>query len=114
MAVPEHPRSAGDTLATVVIGVLAVLAAVVSVGISPFFVMTTDACGPDNCHLSLLTLAYVVTWGGIAVAALVGVIGAVRAARRGPRTWVWAATALAIVVASFGIGALLAVAVMPN
>ena len=53
MAVPEHPRSAGDTLATVVIGVLAVLAAVVSVGISPFFVMTTDACGPDNCHVSL-------------------------------------------------------------
>lgn len=48
MTAPEHCHSVGDTLATVVLGVLTALAAAASFVISPFFVMVTDACGPDS------------------------------------------------------------------
>lgn len=114
MTAPEHRRTAGDTIATVVLAVLAVLAAIAAVLISPFFVMATDACGPDNCDMSELTMAYVMTWGGVALAALLGVIGTVRAARRHTTLWHWPAAALALVIAGFAIGALFAMSVTPG
>lgn len=111
---PERPapRPASDRLITMLMSVLAVLAAVGSVGLSPFFVMATDACGPDNCDDSKLTWAFVVTWGGVAVAAVVGVVGLIRAARRGTVMWIWPTVALALVVATFGWGFALAVSVL--
>ncbi|MCW1959580.1 MAG: hypothetical protein KIH64_013765, partial [Mycobacterium sp.] len=80
---PHRHHSAADRTATVIAAVLALLAAAGSVMISPFFVMTTDSCGPDNCEMSRLTLAYVVTWGGGALAAVGAGAGMIRAARRG-------------------------------
>lgn len=106
---PHH--SAADRTATVIAAVLAVLAAAGSVLLSPFFVMTTDGCGPDNCHMAALTWAYVVTWGGVALAAVVAVIGMVRATRRGTPMWIWPVVALALVVVTFGVGFLLAASV---
>ena len=107
---PErHPVA--DRTAAVVVAVLALLAAAGSVLLSPFFVMTTDGCGPNNCHMAALTWAYVVTWGGVALAVLVAVVGMVRAARRGTAMWIWPAAALVVVVVTFGLGFLLAVSV---
>lgn len=109
----DHPdRPVSDRLATVLTAVLALLAGAGSVLISPFFVMTTDACGPDNCNFAWLTWAYVVTWGGVAVAAVVAVAGVVRAARRGTVMWIWPVVAVALVALTFGIGFLLAASVL--
>lgn len=108
---PHPHHSPADRTATVVAAVLAVLAAGASVMISPFFVMTTDGCGPDNCHMAALSWAYVVTWGGVALAVLVAVVGIVRAARRGTTMWIWPVVALVLVVVTFGLGFLLAASV---
>jgi len=111
MTAPEHKRSAGEVIATVALGALAAAAAACSLAVSPFFVMATDSCGPDDCNLTNLTLAYVLTWGGVAAGALIGVVGVVVAWRRNRRAWVWPAAALAVVVVGFALGALLAMSV---
>ncbi len=97
-----------------VLTLLALLAGLVSLFFSPFFVMSTDACGHADCRDSLVTWAYVVTWGGLALAAAVGVGGMIRAARRRSRMWVWPASALVLVVATFAIGAGLASSAAPG
>jgi hypothetical protein len=107
---PDHPpRPASDRVATVFGALLAILAGAGSVMLSPFFVM---ACGADNCNLDRLTWAYVVTWGGVALAAVVAVAGVVRAARRGTAMWIWPVVAVALVALTFGIGFLLATSVL--
>jgi len=110
---PAH-RSAADRVASVVLAALAVLATLVSLLVSPFFVMSTDACGHDNCRDSLVTWAYAVTWGGAAVAAVVAVVGMIAAARRRTAMWVWPALALLLVVTTFVIGAQLASSAAPR
>jgi hypothetical protein len=113
MATPSNPpHSTADRAATVVTAILAVLTAGASVMLSPFFVMATDACGSDNCDLSRLNWAYVVTWGGVALAVVVAVAGVVRAARRGTVMWIWPVVAIALVVVTFGLGFLLATSVL--
>ncbi|WP_313674349.1 hypothetical protein [Mycolicibacterium sp.] len=111
-AVRPH-RSLADRVGSVVAGALALLAAAASLFFSPFFVMTTDACGHDNCRDSLVLWAWAVTWGGIGLAAVVGVGGMVVAARRRTVMWVWPALALLLVVGTFVIGAQLASAAAP-
>ena len=108
---PHAQHSPLDRVATVITAVLAVVAAAASVMISPFFVMATDGCGPDNCHMAALSWAYVVTWGGVALAALVAVVGMVRAARRGTAMWIWPLVATALIAVTFGLGFLLATSV---
>lgn len=94
--------------------VLAVLAGLVSAFFSPFFVMATDACGHDDCRDSLVTWAYAVTWGGLGLAALVGVVGMVVSARRKTTMWIWPALALVLVIVTFVIGAQLASSAAPG
>jgi len=106
------PRPVSDRVATVFTAMLAVLAGTGSLLLSPFFVMTTDACGADNCNLTWLTWAYVVTWGGVALATVVAVAGMVRAARKGTVMWIWPVVAVALVAFTFGIGFLLAASVL--
>lgn len=105
---PPPRRSPWDTAAAVIIAALALLSAAASVLLSTFFVMAVDACGPDNCDFSWLTWAYVVTWGGVAVALAVGVAGMVRAAWRGTVMWVWPALTIGLVLVTFVAGVLLA------
>lgn len=111
---PHPHRSVADRLATVVLAAMAVLATLASLFFSPFFVMATDSCGHQNCRDSLITWAYVVTWGGVALAAVVGVAGMIAAARRHTRMWVWPALALLLVVVTFVIGAQLASSAAPR
>jgi len=111
---PRPHRSAADRLATVVMAVLAVLAALVSLFVSPFFGMTTNACDPSDCDGSAIAWAYGLAWGGVAVAAAVAVAGMVVAARRKTLMWVWPALALVLVVVSFVLGSRLASSVAPG
>lgn len=101
-------RSPGEVAVTVFAAALALLAAAASVLLSPFFVMATDPCGADNCDFSRLTWAYVVTWGGVAVAVVLAVVGMALAARRRTRMWIWPVSAFLLVVVTFAGGVLLA------
>ena len=111
---PHFHRSPADRVASIVMSVLAVAAGLVSAFFSPFFVMATDACGHNDCRDELVTWAYVVTWGGLALAAIVGVVGMVVAARRKTAMWIWPALALFLVVTTFVIGAQLASSAAPG
>ena len=110
---PHAHRSPADRVASIVMSVLAVAAGLVSAFISPFFVMATDSCGHDDCRDELVSWAYAVTWGGLALAALVGVSGMIVAARRKTPMWIWPALALFLVLTTFVIGAQLASSAAP-
>lgn len=114
LSAPPPHRSPGDRIASVVLSALAALAAAGSLAISPFFVMATDSCGHDNCRDSLVTWAYAVTWGGIALAVVLALGGMIAAARRRTVMWVWPALALLLVLVTFGIGSLLASSAAPG
>ena len=105
-------RSPVDRVVTVLMCVLAALAAVCSVVFSFFFVMATDSCGSDNCNLSKITWAYALTWGGVGVALALLVTGLIMAARRGTAMWVWPMMALVLVLATFAGGAAMAMSVV--
>ena len=107
-------RPAADRLATIVMAALGALAALVSLFVSPFFGMTTNACDPNDCDGSTIAWAYGVTWGGVVVAAVVAVGGMVYAARRKTLMWIWPALALVLVVATFILGSQLASSAAPG
>ncbi|WAC90381.1 hypothetical protein [Mycobacterium sp. Aquia_213] len=107
-------RSKSDTIATVIMFVLAAIAGVVSVSFSFFFVMATDSCTGKNCDTSALDWAYAVTWGGVGIAAIVAVGGIIVAAARKRVMWVWPTIALVLIIVAVVIGALLANSVVPH
>ena len=113
MTVPDPTRSAADAVATVVLSVLTALIGAASVAFSGFFVMATDSCGARDCNESRLGQAYWWTWGGVALAALIAVVGILVARRRRRTMWVWPALALVVVIAAFAVGAALASSI-PN
>jgi len=110
---PAHRRrhSVVDITITSILSGVAALAALGSVWFSLFFVMATDSCG-EQCSYNALTAAYVVTWGGVGFAVLVGASGVIVAAVRGWVMWVWPALALALIVTALAIGVHLADSVM--
>ncbi len=77
-----------------------------------FFVMATDSCGSRHCDYDALGAAYLVTWGGIGLAILVGAVGIIVAAIRKLTMWYWPAASLLIIIASTGAGLSLANSVM--
>jgi hypothetical protein len=111
---PALPRghTVLDITLTVVLAALAGLSALGAVSFSFFFVMATDSCGSHSCNYDALGAAYIVTWGGIGVAILVGAVGIIVAAVRNALMWIWPAVSLLLIVASTGIGVALANSVM--
>lgn len=121
MTAPQHPhlpaqqqRSTADIIATVVLLVLAAAAAFASLWVSLFFAMATDPCGPDNCDTARITWAYVVSWGGVGVAAVIAIVGTAVAAARKRVMWVWPTAALVLIVVAIVAGVLLAGSVAPH
>ncbi|NNG96266.1 hypothetical protein [Gordonia araii] len=98
-------------VATVVFGVLAALAAYVTV----FFVMMGGSChsGAD-CSTDLIGWAYLVSWGGAAVASLVVTVGVVVGAVRRKVMVVWPLAGTVIVIATFAAGYLMAAQSIPS
>ena len=110
---PPAPRhSVLDITLTVILAALAGFGALGAVSFSFFFVMATDSCGSHPCNYDRLGTAYVVTWGGIGVAILVGAVGIIVAAVRHRLMWIWPAVSLLLIVVSTGIGMSLADSVM--
>jgi hypothetical protein len=110
--IPPRRHSVVDITLTVILGALAGVGALAAVSFSFFFVMATDSCGSHPCKYDALGAAYVVTWGGIGVAILVGAIGIIVAAVRHRLMWVWPAVSLVLIVVSTGIGVSLANSVL--
>ncbi|WP_142245528.1 hypothetical protein [Mycobacterium sp. IS-836] len=106
-------RSTADVVATVIMLTVAATTASLSLLISFFFAMATDACG-DNCNTAALDWVYPVTWGGIAIGAIVAIAGVAVAANRGRVMWVWPTIAVALIVVTFVIGGELANSVNPH
>jgi hypothetical protein len=108
-----QPRrhSVVDITLTAILSVLAVLAAMGTIGFSFFFVMAADSCN-EHCDTGALNAAYAVTWGGVGVAVLIGVSGVIVAAVRGWLMWIWPALALLVILVAMGIGVHLADTVM--
>ena len=111
---PPVPRrhSGVDIALTVILSVLAAAFALGAVSFSFFFVMATDSCGPRHCDYDALGAAYLVTWGGIGLAILVGAVGIIVAAIRKLTMWFWPAASLLIIIATTGAGLSLANSVM--
>lgn len=107
-------RSTADIIATIVAFVLAAAAGVLSFAFSPLFAMATDPCGNNNCDTTAITWAYWVTWGGLGVAVVVAIGGALFAAVRQRRMWLWPTAALALIIVTFIAGSLLAGSVVPH
>jgi hypothetical protein len=110
--IPPRRHSVVDITLTVILGALAGFGALAAVSFSFFFVMATDSCGSHSCNYDALGRAYVVTWGGVGVAILVGAIGIIVAAVRHRLMWIWPAVSLVLITVSTGIGVSLANSVM--
>jgi hypothetical protein len=110
---PAHRRrhSVVDITITSILSAVAGLAALGTVSFSMFFVMATDSCN-EQCDYNALNAAYIVTWGGVGLAVLVGATGVIVAAVRGWVMWIWPTLALALIVTALAIGVHLADSVM--
>ena len=71
-----RPRrhSVVDITITSIVSAVAGIAALGSLWFSLFFAMATDSCG-EQCNYAALNAAYLVTWGGVAVAVIVAAAG---------------------------------------
>ena len=112
--VPPRRHSVVDITLTAILSALTVMSALGAVAFSFFFVMATDSCGSRPCDYDALGAAYLVTWGGIGLAVLLGATGVIVAAVRTRTMWFWPATSLLLVAISTGIGVSLANSVMQH
>ena len=110
----QKQRSTADVIATVATLLLAVIAGVLSLSFSMFFAMAADPCGSNNCNTEAIGWAYLITWGGVGVAAIVAIGGTLFAALRRRLMWVWPTVALVLIIVATGIGTLLAGSVTPH
>lgn len=113
-ALQTNQRPKSDTIVTVIMSVLAAIAGVVAVSYSFIFAMATDSCSANNCDTSALDWAYAVAWGGVGIAAIVGVGGIIIAAARKRVMWVWPTIALGLIIVAVVIGSMLANSVGPH
>ena len=98
---PAKRRSMADIVITSVMFVVAFLAAVYAFFTSAFWAMGWAEC--ETCDPPL-GMAYLATWGGIAVATVIAVLGVVLAAARGRVMWIWPTVALGLIVVGYVIG----------
>ena len=107
----QRRHSVVDITVTSMLSAIAGIAALGSLSFSFFFVMATDSCG-TQCDSATLNAAYLVTWGGVGVAVLIGAAGVIIAAVRGWVMWIWPTLALGLIVAALGVGVHLADSLM--
>jgi hypothetical protein len=107
----QRRHSVVDITVTSILSAIAGIAALGSLSFSFFFVMATDSCG-TQCDSATLNAAYLVTWGGVGVAVLIGAAGVIIAAVRGWVMWIWPTLALGLIVAALGVGVHLADSLM--
>lgn len=73
-----------------------------------FFAFAADSCGANNCNDSYLGAAFIVSWGGTAVALVGSLVMIIVAAMKRWYMWYWPILAGILIVASFAGGVALA------
>ncbi|MEV6556735.1 hypothetical protein AB0M22_13525 [Nocardia sp. NPDC051756] len=104
----QPPQRTWDLVLTIVLysgaAVLGMLAAYATV----FFAFAADACGTNNCNDSYLGAAFIVSWGGTAIALVGSLIMIIVAGLKRWYMWYWPVLAALLIVGSFAGGVALA------
>jgi len=104
------PASTTDTVLTILLWIALIVVGGVGGFFSLFAVMATDRCspGPANpCNYTTINFAFLVAWGGLALAAAVAIGGTIWAARRRAAKFVWPLIGLVLVITALGVGSAL-------
>jgi len=90
----------------VIFFVLLAGAAFFAVLLSFFFVMASDSCGATGvtCNTDWIVYAYIVVWGGVALALVGATVGTIVGGLRHRATWMWPLIGIGVVVVSFVAG----------
>ncbi|MFB8276158.1 hypothetical protein [Nocardia colli] len=105
---PRPPQRTWDLVLTIVLYSCAALLGVLAAYATIFFAFAADACGPKNCNDSYLGAAFIVSWGGTAVALVGSLVMIVIAGLKRWYMWYWPVLAAILIVASFAGGVALA------
>lgn len=111
---PGRGASKNDALIAGLFVAAALLVGCASVFLSLFFAMAADACmsTASGCRRGsndlVMLLAYGITWGGVAGSMWFALGRSAAASRRGERSWHYPAAAIAVIIATFIAGAVLA------
>lgn len=100
---PAVRRSTADTVATALLMALLVAVGGFAALWTLFGMMATDRCSPgpnDPCNDALIGVAYLVGWGGLALAGILALTGTIRASRKAQPMFVWPLMGLLLVVVS--------------
>lgn len=105
---PRPQQRTWDLVLTIVLyscaAVLGMLAAYATI----FFAFAADACGTNNCNDGYLGAAFIVSWGGTALALVGSLVMIVVAGLKRWYMWYWPVLAVLLIVASFAGGVALA------
>ena len=103
---PTSRTNTTNVVLTVIFFVLLAGAAFVAVLLSAFFVMASDSCGATavTCNTDWIVYAYIVVWGGVALALVGATVGTILGGLRHRATWMWPLIGIVVVVASFIAG----------
>ncbi len=110
MTHPEKSASTADTVATTLLWIALVVVGGVGGFFSLFAVMATDRCSSgsdDPCNYLTINAAFAVAWGGLALAAVIALVGTIWATNRRTTKFVWPLIGLILVVLALGLGTLL-------
>ncbi|KAA8890388.1 hypothetical protein F3087_03575 [Nocardia colli] len=105
---PQPPQRTWDLVLTIVLYSCAALLGMLAAYATIFFAFAADACGPKNCNDSYLGAAFIVSWGGTAVALVGSLVMIVIAGLKRWYMWYWPVLAALLIVASFAGGVALA------
>ncbi|WP_433660545.1 hypothetical protein ACQPW1_47800 [Nocardia sp. CA-128927] len=105
---PQPQQRTWDLVLTIVLYSCAALLGLLAAYATVFFAFAADACGANNCNDSYLGAAFIVSWGGTALALVGSLIMIIVAGLERWYMWYWPVLAAVLIVASFFGGVALA------
>ncbi|MFI7001206.1 hypothetical protein [Nocardia sp. NPDC050175] len=105
---PQPQQRTWDLVLTIVLYSCAALLGLLAAYATLFFAFATDACGTNNCNDSYLGAAFIVSWGGTALALVGSLVMIIVAGLKRWYMWYWPVLAALLIVASFASGVALA------
>ncbi|MFI6042159.1 hypothetical protein ACIA8C_11025 [Nocardia sp. NPDC051321] len=111
---PQPQQRTWDLVLAIVLYSGAALLGLVAAYATCFFAFAADSCGANNCNDSYLGAAFIVSWGGTALALVGALIMIIVAAMKRWYMWYWPVLAAIMIVGSFAAGVALASQVYPS